>query len=156
MQMSDAYLRSSRRRYAQGLLSAEAFLAILRRGGARPIWDWMAGNTGFYDLPLREQVTIFEERWPVGVGDISGWALAERLDSALEGTAKFNNRVVWLGAHPDAPDVAEILAETLGDFAFHYGSGISPDPWSTLEDYTAMQVMECHHFIRLLRHYRCL
>jgi hypothetical protein len=116
----------------------------------------MTGNTGFYDLPLREQVAIFEERWPVGVGNISGWALAERLDSALEGTAKFNNRVVWLGADPDAPDVAEVLAETLSDFAFYYGSGKSPDPWASLEDYTAMQVMECYHLIRILHHYRCL
>lgn len=155
--MSDTYLRSLQRQYARGLLPAKEFLAALRRGGAQPIWDWMAGNISFYDLPLREQVAIFEERWNQTLGaSVSGWGLAERLDSSLEGTAKFNNRVVWLDAGPDAPDVAEILAEILGDFAFHYGSGKSPDPWASYEDYVAMNVAECYHLINLLRHYRCI
>ena len=139
------------RQYAAGLLSAVAFLAGLRRHGAHPIWDWMAGNTSFYELPLRDQVAIFEDRW----GNVSS-GLTERLESSLEGTAKFNDRVVWLDAGPDAPDVAEVLAENLGDFSFYYGSGKSPDPWASFEDYIAMNVADCYHLINLLRYYRCI
>jgi hypothetical protein len=148
--MSDAHLRKLQRQYVQGLLPAKNFLAALRREGAHPIWDWMAGNTSFYDLPLRDQVVIFGERWPAGGGPQTPvWAL----EVALEGTAKFNNQVVWLDAGPDAPTVGEVLAETLGTFSYYYGLGKSPVEWISFEDFVATEVAECQHLIAILNYY---
>ena len=153
--MSDTHLRKLQRQYVQGLLPAKKFLAALRREGAHPIWDWMAGNTSFYDLPLRDQVVIFEERWP-RTWNASPWAPHWNLEVELEGTAKFNNRVVWLNAGPDAPTVAEVLAENLGDFSYHYGLGKSPVGWVSFEDFVATEVESCWHLMAILRHYNLL
>jgi hypothetical protein len=157
--MSDTNLRNLRRQYMLNLLPASAFLAALRRGGASQIWDWMAGNTSFYDLPLRDQAAIFEERWFALVthnerSSAELWGLEEE----LEETERIGSEVVWLYGYgaPDAPSVQEVLAERLGSFSYYYGLGTCPAAWISFEDFVITEVDACRRLLAILRRHGCL
>lgn len=150
--MSDADLRALHRTYLSDNASADIMLFMLDRAGIKPTWDWLAGGVGFYKLPLKKKVTIFLEKWPLIESDLD----PIQVQQIRDGTTRLNNRVIWTTTHPETPGVSEILDESLGDLAYYYGQKRPPNPWTSFSAFIADEVVNAHHYIFILRHYRML